>query len=69
MKKLMLILGLVVIATLFSCEKKNDCWSCEQKLIKGAGYHTVEYCGSFQGMRDMEHRNGGLYTKYDCSLR
>ena len=68
MKKIIMVLGMVAIATLFSCQKKDDCWSCEQEILKGARqYHTIEYCGTFKGMREIEHKSGGLYTKYRCT--
>ena len=63
-----MILSLISMATLFSCEKKERCWICEQELLDGGGwYHSIEYCGDFAGMKEIEHRDGGLYTKYRCS--
>lgn len=66
MKKVIIILGFFVIATLFSCQKES-CWQCEATY--GSHRITKEYCGDFAGMREIEHSSNGLYTKWDCSKR
>ena len=66
-----MVLGLVAIATIMSCQKKEDCWSCERETLTGGKmYKYTDYCGTIEGMRELEHKVvDAHYTHYRCTLK
>ncbi|MGI6338919.1 MAG: hypothetical protein ACOXZV_06005 [Bacteroidales bacterium] len=69
MKKILMIIGLIIIMIMFSCHKGEECYTCTAKYKKGYGYYaTKEYCGDWNGVREIERtQTNPLYENWRCT--